>query len=143
MRTNRIWTKEELLMPYFEALYGTQELRLHEDEVVAIIGDTSVGSFRMQTANFRYLLNIEGTQLEHASKKMKLLIDELAGKTKTDIIRMIKRFIKSRDVSQDISDKRTNNARAYKKRDQLNAQYQKNFENKLAMIRRTRKIKRK
>lgn len=138
----RIWTKSELTVAYYLAKFEGRGIKLHEDELAGII-DTSLGSLRMQVANFRYLLNIEGWQLEHASNAMKGLIDELHGKTMTEVKRLVQSFMREKNVPKEILDRRTHNIIVNKKRDSLNAQYERNFMARLSMLKSKRRLKKK
>lgn len=143
-QTKRIWSTNELIIAYYIAKYDYLKLKITEyDFAEHIIGNTSVQSLRMQVANFRYLLGIEGYQLEHSSKLMKTIVDDLAHKTDVEIRRMINDYVSTIDTSSQIKTKKDINKAANKRRDELNAQYEKNFQNKLATLGRYRNLRKK
>lgn len=137
------WGKDDLLFPYIEALYGLSCLKINEEQACHVIGDTSIGSFKMQTANFRFLLNTEGWQLDDASKAMKQMVDDLANKTKTDIMRLAKQVIRDRGFSDEIKTAVEHNEMVNRRKVRLNKMLESNYQAKLKMLRRRRKLVRK
>jgi hypothetical protein len=142
MKTSkRIWTNQELTIAYYMAKWNMNGIGITEQALVdGVIGNTSVGSFRMQVANFRYLLDIEGCQLTHASKKMKELCEKLSNKTMTQVRRMVIKAIKQSDVSSEYYSTKKNNEAAYKRRDELNQLSETNYQNKLKQLKRYRNL---
>jgi len=90
----RIWTREELIITYYVTRYDLTGLGItEEDLVLGVIGGTTVHSFHMQQANFRYGLGIEGYQLDSVSRSMWNLIEEFKDKEMLDIRPMIIDYI--------------------------------------------------
>lgn len=140
----RIWSKNELIIAYYIAKWDYAGLKISEHDFVEyIIGNTSVPSLRMQIANFRHLLQLDGYKLGDASQAMKDLVKELDNKTISQVRRMIKSYVEECEESIKILTIKSGNKEVNKKRDALNAQYQINFEKELAMKSRGRKLIRK
>lgn len=138
----RIWTKGELRIAYYIAKWGYHALNITEEELVDhVIGDTSTTSLRRQSANFRFILGIDGYQLEHVSRAQKNLVDELASQNQQQVRRDITAFIDHR--SDEIFDRKvsSHNKVVEKKKEDLNNQLQLDFKNKLAIISRGRNLR--
>lgn len=132
----RFWSTNELIIAYYIAKWDYIGLDLSEEDLIEyVIKDTTANSLKMQVANFRYLLNIEGSQLQHASKLMRQIADDLQHKTRIQVKRIIKSYVRDIDANIEIRGRKEDNKKAYKKRDELNAQYKINFENKLKAYR--------
>lgn len=128
----RIWTKEELTIAYYIAKWDYNGLQIDEGELVdGVIGRTTKPSLQMQVANFRYLLDIEGYQLEDASEAMKELVAELQNKTVTQIRHMVIDYIQSHGDEIKTASLSKNNNEARIRAKALNEQEQLNHENKL------------
>lgn len=137
----RIWTKEELTLAYYSARWDMQNISHTEDEIVhGVIGNTSVASFRMQVANFRYLLNIEGYQLDHTSQAMRDLCDEYDSLSREDVGMLVMAYIDAQTSDLSSYTKSSHNKRVNNRRDRLNAQSELIFQNKLAHMRKTRRL---
>lgn len=131
----RIWSKDELTIAYYIAKWGYAGLRISEyDFAEYIIGNTSIPSLKMQVANFRYLLGIDGFKLEDASKAMKDLTEELSNSTITQVRRMILNYVDSCNEKIEIEKSKSINKQVNKRRDELNEQYDNNFKAKLNMM---------
>lgn len=139
----RIWSSNELTIAYYIAKHGYTGLKISEyDFVEYIIGDTTIPSLRMQIANFRYLLNIEGYQLAAGGEQpaKRKIVEELQNLTATQVRRIIKDYVLTIEDSIEIAKRNKSNKEINKRKDALNAQEQINFENKLAQMRRYRKL---
>jgi hypothetical protein len=79
------WSKEDLTVVYYFSKWGLTGLDVTEEELVESVLDTTHYSFNSQTANFRFLLNLDGHKLEHASKAMITLIEETKNLTMTQV----------------------------------------------------------
>ena len=137
----RIWNKQELTIAYYMAKYDMSGINIEEDTLIhTVIKDTSKASLRMQVANFRHLLNIEGYQLSHASQAMKDLCDEYDTKSQSEIKMLVISYIDACEL--DIADYTTQKANKIvnKRRDKLNSILKSNFENKLATMCRFRNL---
>lgn len=119
----RIWNEKELTIAYYIAKWDMLGVGVElEDLVNEVIGDTTVNSLNMQVANFRFLLNIPGRQLEHASNVMKELVDKYQNQTMTQMRRLLNVIISESDVKIEKAKTRRNNDTANEKRDVLNEQ---------------------
>ena len=142
----RIWSSNELIIAYYIAKHGYAGLKISEHDFVEyIIGDTTMPSLRMQVANFRYLLNIEGYQLAADGKQVakSKIVEDLQNLTATQVRRIIKDYVDSVEDSIEIAQRNKANREINKKKDALNAQEKINFENKLSHLRRYRRLVRK
>lgn len=126
--TKRIWNKQELTIAYYIAKWDIGGLKITEQELVDyVIGRTTRPSLKMQVANFRFLLQLDGPQLEDASQAMRSLAEELSNHTVVQVRSIIFNYIdKMEDV---ILEQKTKgiNATINKRRDELNAQLESNF----------------
>jgi len=143
-RKQRIWSEIELTIAYYIARWDYAGLKISEYEMVEyIIQDTTINSLNMQVANFRFLLGIDGRQLEDASKAMRELVNKLDGKTIVQIRRTILDYACEKDTSFSINCHKQNNKAINKKKDKLNEQYRFNFEKELERRSRGRRLVRK
>lgn len=140
--SKRIWNKEELTIAYYIAKWGLTGIDVTPEELAeSVIGDTTEASLQMQVANFRSILNIEGFQLDHTSKAQNDLINEYKNTTMTQIRAQVISKIQS-SVSNIISNKKKKNALESSKRVQsLNADLQKNHDNKVASMQKYRNLR--
>ena len=140
--SKRIWNKEELIIAYYIAKWGLTGIDVTPEELAeSVIGDTTEASLQMQVANFRSILNIEGFQLDHTSKAQNDLINEYKNTTMTQIRAQVISKIQS-SVSNIISNKKKKNALESSKRVQsLNADLQKNHDNKVASMQKYRNLR--
>ena len=133
----RIWSANELTIAYHIAKWGYEGLGISEQDFVDyIIGNTTVPSLRMQVANFRFLMNLEGFKLANGSNLMEHIVDDLSNMTGVQVRRIIKDYMESVDESIEIAKKKQINKDAYAKRDKLNEQSRINFNNQLDVMRR-------
>lgn len=142
--TKRIWNTEELTIAYYIAKWDINGLKMsREDLANFVITNTSVRSLNMQAANFRYLLGLEGYQLEDASQAQRQLVDELDNMTVTQVRNNI--FTYADSVSDRTEELRVTfeNKSVNQKRDEANAQldavYQKKVKS-LSQFRNLRKL---
>ena len=126
------WTKQDLTVAYYIAKWDLNGLGISKDEIIDnVIGDSTVPSLNMQVANFRYLLGIEGYQLEHASEAMKDLVDELQNKTVTQVRAIVNAYIDKRYQKSRQTNVNKHNRQIEKKREELNEFEQRNHKAKL------------
>ena len=139
----RIWNNEELTIAYYIAKWDLNGLNMTEEDLADyVIGNTSTQSLRMQTANFRHLLGLEGYSLEDASEAQKSVVDLMANKTVTQVRNII--FTYADSVSDQISANKAKktNSKIDIRKDELNDMLQMNFENQLAMKSMNRRLRR-
>jgi len=134
--SKRIWTKEELTIAYYIAKWDYNGLGIEEEDLVeSVIGNTTVASLQFQVANFRHILGIEGFTKSDASKAMYKLVDDLANTTMTNVRKLVLAKIdKSETKIQKAKVTKVNKA-ANTRRDELNAESQRNFEAQMLLQR--------
>lgn len=138
----RIWTKGELTIAYYIAKWNYNGLGADEAHIVDnVIGDTTRASLNMQTANFRYLLGIEGPQLDHTSQLQADIVEEYKNKTVTQMRKVLDNIIEP--LSLKIKERKvfTNNSKTKERANALNEQSELNFHNKLKAMRMHRRLK--
>ncbi len=140
--SKRIWNKEELTIAYYIAKWGLTGIDITPEELAElVIGNTTEVSLQMQVTHFRSILNIEDSNLTGASNVMIELINEYKDVTMTQIRAQVISKIQS-SVSNIISNKKKKNAlESYKRVQSLNADLQKNHDNKIASMRKYRNLK--
>lgn len=138
----RIWTKEELTITYYITKYGMSGLNVSFENIAGgIIPNTSTPSLKMQMACFRFILDIEGYKLEHGSKAMKVLYEELKDKTITQIRNQVKEIISKSEYAIENAKVSQNNTKAYKRRDELNKASEKTFSERLKFLNKYRRLR--
>ena len=94
------WSKDDLTIAYYFSKWNLTGLGIEQDELVESVLNTTHYSFNSQVANFRSILNIEGHQLEHASKAMKDLIVEYKGLTMMQVRIIVIDFIMAEQTEE-------------------------------------------
>jgi hypothetical protein len=86
-KKNKIWNEKELTIAYYIAKWGFSGLQgiTLEELVNYVMPDATVGSLKMQIANFRHVLGFEERTLKDASKAMYDLHEQLKNKTMTQV----------------------------------------------------------
>lgn len=134
---NHNWNNEDLVIAYYYAKWGTVNLGLDEAGLVTIIGETTKPSLLKQAANFRGALGIEGFTLTAKDNKIckskSKVIDALQNKTITQVRNMVLITIEERQDRLEAKYVKDTNKEANKRRDEMNAESQTNFENKLEL----------
>jgi hypothetical protein len=136
------WNREELIIAYYIAKWDYTGLKISETELVNyVIGNSTVPSLQMQTANFRHLLGVEGYKLSAGDGCVgkKEIVDEMSNKTVTQVRGIIFEYIDN--IMDKVKERTTNthNKEVNKKRDALNAQEERNY---LAQVAQKRKFRR-
>ena len=137
--TKRIWNNEELTFAYYVAKHGNlKALQMTKEDVVYhIIGNTTERSFDMQVENFRNLLGLVDSPYNNYSQKMVEVSESLKNTTITNVRTILMDYaIKMDDVAEERRVKRAN-VSVSTKRQELNSELNKNFENKLAAMRKS------
>lgn len=88
---NKVWSEKELTIAYYIAKWGFSGLQgiTLEELVNYVMPDTTVGSLKMQIANFRHVLGFEERTLKDASKAMYGLHNQLKNDTMTQVRSLI------------------------------------------------------
>ena len=136
---SRIWNNEELTFAYYVAKFGQLEkMKMTKDDVVYhIIGNTTERSFDMQVENFRNLLGLVDSPYNNYSQKMVEVSESLKNTTITNVRTILMDYaIKMDSVAEERRVKRAN-VSVSTKRQELNSELNKNFENKLAAMRKS------
>lgn len=137
----RIWTKEELIAAYYIAKWGFNGLNIDADELVTcVIKDTTANSLEMQVSNFRFLLDIPGRQLSHASAEMYEIKSSLKDKTSTQVRRMVLDYIDSKYENRGEYSIKKGNKEVEKNRVAANIALDAIFELKLKNLRKYRNL---
>lgn len=140
--TKRIWNTNELTIAYYIAKWDINGLKMsREDLADFVITNTSVRSLNMQAANFRFLLGLEGYQLEDASQAQRQLVDELDNMTVTQVRNTI--FTYADSVSERTEELRVTfaNKSVNQKRDEANTQLDAIFQKKVMSMSKFRNLR--
>ena len=129
---NHNWNQEDLTIAYYYAKFGTAQLGMGEEGLATVIGSTKASLIK-QAANFRDCLGIDGFKLKNSSTKKCETCDLLENKTITQVRAMVLATIESRSDILEAKQRKAENKTANERRDELNAQSQKNFENKMQL----------
>lgn len=144
MKTNtqRIWTRAELTIAYYIAKFGIESLKISaKDLAEAVIEDTTERSLDMQVANFRFILGIDGYQLEHFSAAQDDVATALQDKTITQVRKIVDFLIGVSDLKLEKLASRRNNVKVNDVKDKLNQESQTRFEAKLRAIGKYRNLR--
>ena len=74
------WTKDELVVAFYLTKYGNKSIYLKSETDVAKHLGVSLGSLKMQMANFRYLLGDKKGSLTDYSRDQESIFNEYNGK---------------------------------------------------------------
>lgn len=137
-----IWTNEALTIAYYFAKYDDGQLKMDEDYIVDfVIPNTSKASLKMQTMNFRELLEVDGPKLSHISAKQREVADMLSNLTVTQVRKRIFDYCDTMEVQIEQAKVKKQNKTAATKTKELNDVLNSNFERKLkAMAQMGRKL---
>jgi len=100
-----MWSKEDLMIAYYIACYGTSGLLSEEIEVIAkyVIG-VSAHSLSMQIANFRSILDLPGYQLSDTKFDQHEVVNEFKNVDRLDLRSMVNGVIVSSDTQKNINE---------------------------------------
>ena len=87
------WTKNDTILCLYYTKYGTNGLFLNSESAVANFIDTSVGSLKMQSANFRELMGLRQDSLSDYSKLQAEVYDEYNGMGQFEFRKVVKGII--------------------------------------------------
>jgi hypothetical protein len=140
--TKRIWNTEELTIAYYIAKWDENGLKMSKEDLAEyVITNTSVRSLNMQAANFRFLLGLEGYQLEDASAAQRQLVDELDNLTVTQVRNIIFTYADSvSDRTEELKRKSANKS-VNQKRDEANAELEAQFQAKVKSLSQFRNLR--
>jgi len=140
--TKRIWNTEELTMAYYIAKWDENGLKMSKEDLAEyVITNTSTQSLKMQAANFRFLLGLEGYQLEDASAAQRQLVDELDNLTVTQVRNIIFTYSDSvSDRTEELKRKSANKS-VNQKRDDENAKLDEVFQAKVKSLSQFRNLR--
>lgn len=94
------WTKEELVVAFYITKYGNKNIYLKSESDVAKHFGVSLGSLKMQVANFRYLLGDRKGSLTDYSKDQETIFEEFNGKDWYLFNRQVRNFIGQDDFER-------------------------------------------
>lgn len=94
------WTKDELVVAFYLTKYGNKGIYLKTETDVAKHFGVSLGSLKMQMANFRYLLGDRKGSLTDYSKDQENIFEEFNGKEWYSFNRQVKVFIGQDDFER-------------------------------------------
>lgn len=87
------WTKEDTILTLYFTKFGTRGLFLKTDVDIAKHIGTSLGSLKMQSANFRTLLGVNEGSLSDFSKLQLDVLEEFNGMSQFEFLRVVKKII--------------------------------------------------
>ena len=126
------WSTEELALAMYITKFGIANLGIDEVEAVDVIGNTTMSSLKMQMANFRHILDIEGWKLDPGNQPGKQEVAEEYGNlTITQFRSKVIKFIDQRDSTLRKSKVQRTNRTISKVAKELNERSQENFEAKM------------
>ena len=94
------WTKDELVVAFYLTKYGNKNIYLKTETDVAKHFGVSLGSLKMQIANFRYLLGDRKGSLTDYSKDQESIFEEFNGKEWYYFNRQVRTFIGQDDFER-------------------------------------------
>jgi hypothetical protein len=143
-KKNKIWNEKELTIAYYIAKWGFSGLQgiTLEELVNYVMPDATVGSLKMQIANFRHVLGFEERTLKDASKAMYDLHEQLKNKTMTQVRSSITPDLEV--ANEQIADGRikAHNMKVRADRDKKQAAADAIVENKLKQLSKQRNLRR-
>jgi hypothetical protein len=94
------WTKEELMVAFYLTKYGNKNIYLKSEGDVAKYFGVSVGSLKMQIANFRYLLGDRKGSLSDYSKDQEMIFEDYNGMDWLMFNRQVRNIISQDDFER-------------------------------------------
>lgn len=94
------WTKDELVVAFYITKYGNKNIYLKTETDVAKHFGVSLGSLKMQIANFRYLLGDRKGSLSDYSKDQETIFEEFNSKEWYLFNRQVRTFIGQDDFER-------------------------------------------
>jgi len=144
IKREKVWSEEELIIAYYIAKWNLSGIQISEEDLAAYVIDTTANSLKMQTANFRHLLQIDGYQLAAGPSlgcNKRVIIDKLKDKTITQVRKIILDYIDS--IDKDILKRKSTsvNLSINKNKEKLNKTSQLIFEQKLKSLNKYRNLR--
>jgi hypothetical protein len=87
------WSKEDNILAFYYTKYGTYGLYLKDENSLAKWIGSSLGSLKMQSANFRALMGESERALSDYSKLQAEVYNEYGNMSKMELMRVAKRII--------------------------------------------------
>lgn len=87
------WTKEDNILAFYYTKYGTYGLYLKDENSLAKWIGSSLGSLKMQSANFRGLMGESERSLSDYSKLQAEVYNEYGNMSKMELMKVTKRII--------------------------------------------------
>jgi hypothetical protein len=87
------WSKEDNIVAYYYSKYGTYGLYLRDENSLAKWIGSSLGSLKMQAANFRALMGQVGHTLSDYSKLQSEVYNEYGNMSKIELMKLVKKII--------------------------------------------------
>lgn len=87
------WTKEDTIVTFYFTKFGTRGLFLKTDSDIAKHIGTTLGSLKMQSANFRTLLGVNEGSLSDFSKLQLEVLEEYNGMSQFEFLKVVKKII--------------------------------------------------
>lgn len=131
---NHDWTIEDLTIAYYVTKWDCKGLGIDENDIVdCVITDTTLQSLKMQMANFRHLLNIDGYKLSDSSKLMSIVVEKYDGCSMKEVQKDVSSIIDNSDIELNRSIKA--NIVIDRTKQELNSKLNEQFEAKLRSMR--------
>jgi hypothetical protein len=87
------WSKEDNIISFYYTKYGTFGLYLRDENALASWIGTSVGSLKMQSANFRALMGQTNYSLSDYSKMQFEVYSQYCNMSKVEMMKVVKNII--------------------------------------------------
>jgi len=87
------WSKEDNIVAYYYSKYGTYGLYLRDENSLAKWIGSSLGSLKMQAANFRALMGLKEYSLSDYSKLQAEVYNECGNMSKIELMKLVKKII--------------------------------------------------
>jgi hypothetical protein len=87
------WSKEDNILALYYTKYGTFGLYLRDENSLASWIGTSVGSLKMQSANFRALMGQTNYSLSDYSKIQSEVYNQYGNMSKVEMMKVVKNII--------------------------------------------------
>jgi hypothetical protein len=138
----RIWSREELIIAYYIAKWDYNGLSITSEDIVDIaIKGSSKSSLNMHVANFRHLLNIDGYKLEHTSKLMDEVVEEMKNKTVTQVRGIVNMILDKKEDELEAARVKRKNAQIAERAEKANVVLFLIFENKVKAMQKHRRLR--
>jgi hypothetical protein len=97
MKTNKKglheWSKNDTILTLYVTKFGTKGIYLKSESDVSKFIGSSMGSLKMQMANFKFLMGFNQNSLSDFSKLQKEVFDEFNHLSQFDLLKVVKKII--------------------------------------------------